>query len=435
MKIIYKTTLLILMGSTFVGCSRESVVDPALQYGENPQLPEAQNYLVPPMKVPTGVKWKEDQKPVAAQGLKVEKIADDLLHPRQLYTLPNGDVLVVESNSPHEAPVVTPKQLIAGPVQAKSGKGGQGGNRITLLRQSENGEWKQHIFLQNLYSPFGVQLIGNSLYVANTNNITKYPYATGSTSITSAGEVFADLPDTINHHWTKSLVASKDGTKLYVGVGSNSNIGEKGLAVEYRRANVLEVDAITGASRIYASGLRNPTGLQIEPQTNQLFAIVNERDEIGGSLVPDYLTSVQDKAFYGWPYSYYGQHVDTRVKHQRPDLVEKAIKPDYSLGAHVAPLGLWFASETTNLGGQFKHGAFVSNHGSWNRTPLNGYNVVFVPFVNGKPKGTPITLLSGFYSEDQNSLYGAPVGLTEDRSGALLVADDVGNTIWRVSIQ
>lgn len=220
-----------------------------------------------------------------------------------------------------------------------------------------------------------------------------------------------------------------------MGVGSNSNIGEKGLAVEYRRATVLEVDVASGASRIYASGIRNPTGLQIEPETNQLFAIVNERDEIGGSLVPDYLTSVQDKGFYGWPYSYFGQHLDTRVKQQRPDLVKKAIKPDYSLGSHVAPLGLWFASKKTNLGDQFKKGAFVSNHGSWNRTPLNGYNVVFIPFINGKPTGVPKTVVSGFYSQDQKSLYGAPVGLTEDRSGALLVADDVGNAIWRVSIQ
>ncbi|WP_459661451.1 sorbosone dehydrogenase family protein [Acinetobacter calcoaceticus] len=435
MKTIYKTTLFFLMNLALFGCSRENVVDLDKQYGANPELPEAQNYLVPPMKVPRGIGWAENQKPVVAQGLKIEKIADKLLHPRQLYTLPNGDILVVESNSPGEAPTTTPKQLIANKVKGLSGKGGKGGNQITLLRPTETGEWKRYVFLKNLYSPFGVQLIGDSLYVANTNNITKYHYVDGSTSINETGTVLADLPDTINHHWTKALVASKDGTKLYVGVGSNSNIGEKGLAVEYRRATVLEVDVVSGASRIYASGIRNPTGLQIEPETNQLFAIVNERDEIGGSLVPDYLTSVQDKGFYGWPYSYFGQHLDSRVKQQRPDLVKIAIKPDYSLGSHVAPLGLWFASETTNLGDQFKKGAFVSNHGSWNRTPLNGYNVVFIPFINGKPSGIPKTVVSGFYSQDQKSLYGAPVGLTEDRSGALLVADDVGNAIWRVSIQ
>lgn len=435
MKTIYKTTLFFLMNLALFGCSRENVVDLDKQYGANPELPEAQNYLVPPMKVPRGIGWAENQKPVVAQGLKIEKIADKLLHPRQLYTLPNGDILVVESNSPGEAPTTTPKQLIANKVKGLSGKGGKGGNQITLLRPTETGEWKRYVFLKNLYSPFCVQLIGDSLYVANTNNITKYHYVDGSTSINETGRVLADLPDTINHHWTKALVASKDGTKLYVGVGSNSNIGEKGLAVEYRRATVLEVDVVSGASRIYASGIRNPTGLQIEPETNQLFAIVNERDEIGGSLVPDYLTSVQDKGFYGWPYSYFGQHLDSRVKQQRPDLVKIAIKPDYSLGSHVAPLGLWFASETTNLGDQFKKGAFVSNHGSWNRTPLNGYNVVFIPFINGKPSGIPKTVVSGFYSQDQKSLYGAPVGLTEDRSGALLVADDVGNAIWRVSIQ
>ena len=435
MKILYKSTLCVLLSTALFGCSREAVIDPKLQYGADPELPEAKNYLVPPMKVPKGVGWQNDQKPKVVEGLKIEKIADKLMHPRQLYTLPNGDILVVESNGPGIAPVLTPKQLIASKVKGLSGKGGKGGNRITLLRPSANGEWQQHIFLENLYSPFGVQLIGNALYVANTNNITRYNYQEGATSIRGAGEVFADLPDTINHHWTKSLVASNDGTKLYVGVGSNSNIGEYGLAVEYRRAAVLEVDAVTGASRIYANGLRNPTGLQIEPKTNQLFAIVNERDEIGGSLVPDYLTSVQEKGFYGWPYSYFGQHADTRVHQQRPDLVKKAIKPDYSLGSHVAPLGLWFTTANINLGNQFKDGAFVSNHGSWNRNPLNGYNVVFIPFVNGKPTGTPVPLVTGFYSEDQANLYGAPVGLTEDKTGALIIADDVGNTIWRVSPQ
>ncbi|GAA5630644.1 hypothetical protein Acal02_01252 [Acinetobacter calcoaceticus] len=414
------------------GCSGGKPLDPQTQYGPDPQLPEAQNFLVPPMKVPNGVGWKAQQTPTVAAGLKIEKIADQLEHPRQLYTLPNGDILVVESNSPGEAPLTSPKQAIAGIVKKSSGKGGKGGNRITLLRLEADGHWKKYKFLENLHSPFGVQLIGNHLYVANTNNIMKYNYEENATKITDQGVELSDLPDTVNHHWTKALLASKDGQKLYVGVGSNSNITENGLAIEYRRATVLEVDVATGASRIFASGIRNPTGLQWEPETGKLWTIVNERDEIGASLVPDYLTSVQEKGFYGWPYSYFGQHVDERVQPQRPDLVAKAIKPDYALSSHVAPLGLWFASNTTQLSDRFKNGAFVSNHGSWNRDPLNGYNVIFIPFKDGKPNGMPVTVVNGFYSKDEKSLYGAPVGLTEDKTGALLIADDVGNTIWRV---
>ncbi|WP_343581529.1 sorbosone dehydrogenase family protein [Acinetobacter sp.] len=421
-----------LLGIGLLGCSDGQPLDPQTQYGPNPELPEAKNFLVPPMKVPNGVGWKANQTPVVAAGLKIEKIADQLEHPRQLYTLPNGDILVVESNNPGEAPLTAPKQVIANFVKKSSGKGGKGGNRITLLRHEADGQWKKYKFLEHLHSPFGVQLIGNHLYVANTNNIMKYHYEENATQITDQGEELSDLPDTVNHHWTKSLLASKDGQKLYVGVGSNSNITENGLAIEYRRATVLEVDVATGASRIFASGIRNPTGLQWEPETGKLWTIVNERDEIGASLVPDYLTSVQEKGFYGWPYSYYGQHVDERVRPQRPDLVAKAIKPDYALSSHVAPLGLWFASSTTQLSDQFKNGAFVSNHGSWNRDPLNGYNVVFIPFKNGKPNGKPINVVQGFYSTDEKTLYGAPVGLTEDKSGALLIADDVGNTVWRV---
>lgn len=421
-----------LLGIGLLGCSDGQPLDPQTQYGPNPELPEAKNFLVPPMKVPNGVGWKANQTPVVAAGLKIEKIADQLEHPRQLYTLPNGDILVVESNNPGEAPLTAPKQVIANFVKKSSGKGGKGGNRITLLRHEADGQWKKYKFLEHLHSPFGVQLIGNHLYVANTNNIMKYHYEENATQITDQGEELSDLPDTVNHHWTKSLLASKDGQKLYVGVGSNSNITENGLAIEYRRATVLEVDVATGASRIFASGIRNPTGLQWEPETGKLWTIVNERDEIGASLVPDYLTSVQEKGFYGWPYSYYGQHVDERVRPQRPDLVAKAIKPDYALSSHVAPLGLWFASSTTQLSDQFKNGAFVSNHGSWNRDPLNGYNVVFIPFKNGKPNGKPVNVVQGFYSKDEKTLYGAPVGLTEDKSGALLIADDVGNTVWRV---
>jgi glucose/arabinose dehydrogenase len=291
-----------------VGCGDKSKVDPQQQVGHEPTLPAAQNFLVPPMKVPNGVGWQGDGHPTVASGLKIEKIADGLQHPRQLMTLPNGDVLVVESNSPGTEPLTTPKQLIEGMVINRSGKGAKGGNRITLLRkQPGSAKWEQHVFLEHLNSPFGVQLIGQTLYVANTDKIMKYAYTSGATSISEPGSELADLPDTINHHWTKALLASPDGKKLYVGVGSNSNITENGLAVEYRRADILEVDVATGASRVFATGLRNPTGLQWEPQTGKLWAVVNERDEIGDNLVPDYLTGVQEGAFYGWPYSYYGQ--------------------------------------------------------------------------------------------------------------------------------
>ncbi|CAI2467413.1 putative membrane-bound dehydrogenase domain [Serratia ficaria] len=277
-----------------------------------------------------------------------------------------------------------------------------------------------------------MQLVGNTLYVANTDNIMQYPYQSGETQITDPGKVLADLPGTINHHWTKALLASPDGKKLYVGVGSNSNITENGLAVEYRRAAVLEVDTASGASRIFASGLRNPTGLQWEPRTGKLWAIVNERDEIGADLVPDYLTSVQDGGFYGWPYSYFGQHIDHRVKPQRPDLVEKAIKPDYAISSHVAPLGLLFYTGE-NLPAGYRGGAFISEHGSWDRSPLSGYRVAYVAFEQGKPVGTPKPVVTGFVSDDEKELRGAPVGLAIDKSGALLVADDVGNSVWRVS--
>jgi len=415
------------------GCSGKAKFEPAQQSGSNPPLPAAQNYLVPPMQVPAMAGWKQGQTPTVAAGLKIEKIAGDLMHPRQLYTLPNGDVLVVESNSPGTEPVTTPKQLIAGKVKNRSGKGGKGGNRITLLRKNDaDGTWEKHVFVEHLNSPFGVQLIGDTLYVANTDAIVKFPYVTGETQITAPGVEFADLPGTIDHHWTKAMVASPDGKTLYVGVGSNSNITENGLAVEYRRAAVLAVDVATGGSRIYAAGLRNPTGLQIEPHTGKLWAIVNERDEIGADLVPDYLTSVQEGGFYGWPYSYYGQHVDSRVMPQRPDLVGKAIKPDYALGSHVAALGLLFSNDNA-LPAKYHGGAFISEHGSWDRSPLSGYRVTFVAFQDGKPVGLPQPIVTGFHSNDERQLYGAPVGLAVDKDGALLIADDVGDVVWRVT--
>lgn len=387
---------------------------------------------MPPMKVPDGVGWQANGMPKVATGLKIEKIASNLMHPRQVLVLPNEDVLVVEANGPGEEALTTPKQYIAGKIKNRSGKGGKGGNRVTLLRKKADGTgWEQHVYIEHLHSPFGIQLVGDTLFVANTGNIMKYHYTPGETKMSDPGVELGDLPNTVNHHWTKALLASPDGKKLYVGSGSNSNITENGMDVEYRRAAVLEVDAATGASRIFASGIRNPTGLGWEPQSGKLWAIANERDEIGSDLVPDYLTSVQEKGFYGWPYSYYGQHVDHRVKPQRPDLVKVAIKPDYALGSHVAALGLLFYTGDNMPG--FKGGALVSEHGSWDRAPLSGYQIVYVPFANGMPSGPAQPIVTGFYSADEKSLFGAPVGLAQDAQGGVLFADDVGNVIWRIS--
>jgi len=414
-------------------CGEHAQLDPRTQMGKDPELPKPQNFLVPPMQVPTGVGWQGDAHPAVADGLSIEKIAGGLIHPRQLLALPNGDVLVVESNGPGTEAVTTPKQLIAGMVKGRSGKAAKGGNRITLLRkQAETGKWEPHVLLEHLHSPFGIQWIDRALYVADTDRIMKYRFEPGQLQIADPGTELADLPSTVNHHWTKSMVASRDGTKLYVGVGSNSNVAENGLEVEYRRAAVLEVDVATGASRVFASGLRNPTGLQWEPQTGTLWAIVNERNEIGADLVPDYLTSVKEGGFYGWPYSYYGQHVDSRVKEQRPDLVAKAIKPDYAIASHVAPLGLLFYTGSS-LPGSYRGGAFIGEHGSWDRSPLSGYKVSFVRFVNGRPTGPVESVVTGFYSKDESSLYGAPVGLAQGADGALLIADDVGNAVWSVN--
>ncbi|MFM0689733.1 sorbosone dehydrogenase family protein [Paraburkholderia strydomiana] len=433
-KLATTSALVVAMSALMSGCNEHAQYDASHQAGANPPMPEARNFFAPPMQVPKYVGWQNGATPKVADGLKIEKIASGLEHPRQVYTLPNGDILVAESNSPNEEAVTTPKQVIAGLIESKSGKKAKGANRITLLRKPANGsgEWERHVFIDNLHSPFGMQLVGDTLYVADTDAILKFPYKAGATSISERGVELADLPDTVNHHWTKSLLASRDGKKLYVGVGSNSNVGENGLEVEYRRADVLEVDTATGASRIYAAGIRNPTGLQWEPKTGQLWAIANERDEIGADLVPDYLTSVKENAFYGWPYSYYGQHVDPRAQPQRPDLVAKAIAPDFAIGSHVAPLGLMFYTGN-NLPAQYRGGAFIGEHGSWDRSPLSGYVVSYVAFANGKPVSAPKDVVTGFTSADQKQLYGAPVGVAQDRDGGLLIADDVGNAIWRVT--
>ena len=406
--------------------------DPKVQIGANPALPAIQQYLLPPIRIATPVPWRNDT-PKVSQGLQIRALASGFEHPRSLYVLPNGDVLVIESNGP-KAPVFRPKDLITGVVQGLAGAKAKDANRITLLRDTKGDGVPQlrTVFLDHLNSPFGVALIGHYLYVANTDAIMRYPYEDGQTFITDKGTKLTDLPGgPIDHHWTKAMLASPDGSKLYVGIGSNSNVAENGMEAEHERAAIWEVDVATGAHRVYASGVRNPTGMQFEPETGKLWAIANERDEIGPDLVPDYLTSVQDGGFYGWPYSYYGQHLDPCVMPQRPDLVSKAIKPDYALSSHVAPLGLAMYTAST-LPAHYRGGAFVSEHGSWDRTPLNGYKVVFVPFSGGTPSGPAEDVVTGFL--DQNShARGRPVGLAVDRTGALLIADDVGDTVWRVS--
>lgn len=415
------------------GCD-EKGGDPSKQYGPNPYLPEPHQYLVPPMSVPQAVGWKAGETPTVPAGLRILAMATGLMHPRIVYPLPNGDILVVESNSPGSKPF-RPKDYIQGKVKARAGAADKGGNRITLLRDA-NGDGVpelKSVLLDHLHSPYGVAWVDGTLYVANTDAILAFPFTPGQTKITAPATVLTDLPaGPINHHWTKAMVASADGSKLYVGVGSNSNITENGMDVEAGRAAIYEVDRLTGAKRLYATGTRNPTNLAIQPGTGQLFAVVNERDEIGPDLVPDYLSSIRQGGFYGWPYSYWGQHVDVRVHPQNPAMVAKAIKPDYGLSSHVAALGLTFSQGET-LSPQFADGAFVGEHGSWDRSPLNGYQVIFVPFVNGRPNGAPVPVVTGFLAADHKTVHGRPVGVALDRTGALIVADDVGNTVWRVS--
>jgi glucose/arabinose dehydrogenase len=420
-------------------CGDDGKFDTASQTGADPKLPEQNQYLFPPMHLAEVVGWKEGETPTVPEGLKIEALATGLQHPRSVYVLPNGDILAVESKSPALETIKRPKDLITGWIESIVTSGGSGGgpsNRITLLRDAD-GDGKTEVkqtFIDHLYSPFGVVLVGSDLYVANTNAVMHYAYHDGDTQITDPGTVLTPLPGgPIDHHWTKSLTASPDGSLLYAGVGSNSNITENGIEAEKNRAAIWEIDRQTGRRRIFASGLRNPNGLTFEPVSKALWTVVNERDELGPNLVPDYMTSVKDGAFYGWPYSYYGQHVDPRVQPQRPDLVEKAIPPDYALSSHVAPLGLAF-NTGNNLPDKYRGGAFVGEHGSWDRGEFNGYKVVFIPFANGKPSGKPEDFVTGFLN-DSGQARGRPVGVAIDKTGALLIADDVGNTIWRVSRQ
>jgi len=416
-------------------CGEVATLPEQAGFGPDPTLPAPNATLIPTVNISPAKGWAAGITPKAANGLAVNAFATKLDHPRWLYVLPNGDVLVAESNAPSKPDDSKGiKGWIMKLVMKRAGAGVPSANRITLLRDTHGDGVAdvRTVFLEGLNSPFGMTLVGNDLYVANTDGLMRFPYHSGDTQITAPGTKIIDLPaGPINHHWTKDVIASRDGSRLYVTVGSNSNAGENGLDNERNRAAVWEVNPATGSSRIFASGLRNPNGLAWQPQSGALWVAVNERDEIGSDLVPDYMTSVKDGAFYGWPYSYYGQHVDTRVKPARPDLVSKAIAPDYALGAHTASLGLLFY-EGKLLPKRFVGGAFIGQHGSWNRQPKSGYKVIFVAFADGRPTGMPEDILSGFIDAQGNAL-GRPVGLAVDRSGALLVADDVGNIIWRVT--
>jgi glucose/arabinose dehydrogenase len=422
-------------GVTLVSCGESAKLPLSAGIGPNPQLPPPTITLVPTVSVAQAVGWRADERPTPAPGLTVDAFATGLEHPRNVYVLPNGDVLVAETNAPPK-PDDSPglRGFITRRIMARAGAGVPSANRLTLLRdrRGDGVADTRAVFLEGLNSPYGIALIGDRLFVADTDAIRTYRYHNGQTRIDDPGSVLTELPaGRINHHWTKNLVASPDGRFLYVSIGSNSNVGENGLAAEEDRAQIWQVDAHTGEHRPYAAGLRNPNGLSFAPgPTPVLWTAVNERDALGSDLVPDYMTSVRDGGFYGWPFSYYGQHTDDRVTPQRPDLVARAIAPDYALGAHTASLGLAITAHS-DLPAPFTAGAFVGQHGSWNRRPPSGYRVVFIPFVNGKPDGEPVEVLTGFLNADGQAR-GRPVGVALDGHGGLLVADDVGNCIWRV---
>ena len=427
--------LFALAAIALAACDRGPELPESAGYGPHPTLPNPHpTGAFPYVNIAHAVGWRGVEKPVPAEGLAVEAFARELDHPRWLYELPNGDILVAESDAP------------------KSENGGGGGirgfimrlymnqagadqpsaNRITLLRDADGdgvAETKER-FLENLNSPFGMALVGEQLYVANADSLVRFPYKEGDTRIEAPPEKIVDLPSGRNHHWTKSLVADPVGSRLYVGVGSNSNIGENGMEEEHNRAAILEINPVTGESRVFASGLRNPVGMDWNPATGDLWVSVNERDELGDNLVPDYMTGVREGAFYGWPYSYYGQHVDERVQPQNPELVQQAIQPDYALGSHTASLGLTFVKDAGL--GPFQNGVIIGQHGSWNRNPRVGYRVIFVKFENGAPVGGPKEVLTGFLNE-RGEAQGRPVGVIMDKRGGLLVADDVGGAVWRVS--
>jgi glucose/arabinose dehydrogenase len=400
------------------------------QYGATPEIPAPARGVMPDMIIAKPAAWG-DRLPTVPQGYAIAAIATDLGIPRQTLVLPNGDILVAEGRGGN-APKLKPKDIIAGKIKAKGNTAVKSGNRLTLLRDADgNGTYElKTVFADKLDAPYGLALVGNNLYVANQGELVRFDYSDGQTQASAAPAKVTDLPSAINHHWTKALAASADGRFLYVAIGSNSNITERGMTAEVDRAQVWQVDVATGAHKVYATGLRNPTALAIQPGTGTLWAVVNERDEIGPNLVPDYLTSVREGGFYGWPYAYWGKNVDTRVMPQDPDKVAASITPDYALGSHVAALGVAFSVPA--MGGQFGDGVFVGEHGSWNRNPPVGYKVVFVPFRDGRPAGDPIDFVAGFRGDD-GLTRGRPVGVSVDPRGALIVADDLSNTIWRVT--
>jgi glucose/arabinose dehydrogenase len=425
----HKSALSVLsMAVLLSACGGESNSTQAL--GPDPKMPEPQRGLLPSMKIAEPVQWG-DQKPVVPEGFSITPIATDLKIPRQTLVLPNGDILVAEGRG-GSAAKLKPKDVIAGVIKAKGNTQVKGGNRLTLLRDADgDGTYEtKTVFAENLNAPYGLAFFDNKLYVANQDALVRFDYQDGQTKASGEPTKLTDLPAEINHHWTKSLTISPDGRFLYVGIGSNSNVGERGMEVELDRAVVWQIDAQTGAHRNYATGIRNPTALAVQPDTGKLWAVVNERDELGPDLVPDYLTSVQDGGFYGWPYSYWGQNVDPRAQPQKPEKVAAAIKPDYSLGSHVAALGVSFSIPA--MGDKFANGVFVGEHGSWNREDPVGYKVIFVPFSNGQPAGEPVDFATGFRGDDGKTR-GRPVGVTVDPRGALIIADDLANTVWRVT--
>ena len=419
-----------------MACNEKATVAVEQGYGPSPTLPAPATSLIPTVNIAKAASWPDGATPNAADGFAVKAFAKNLDHPRTLYTLPNGDVLVAETNAPPKPEDGKGiKGWVMKLVMGRAGAGVPSANRITLLRDTDGDGVAdtRSVFLDKLMSPFGMALVGNDFYVANADAVMKYTYVPGEMSISTPGTKLADLPGgPINHHWTKDLVASPDGSKLYATVGSNSNVAENGIEAEKDRAAILEIDRATGQKRVFASGLRNPNGPSWNPVSGALWVVVNERDELGSDLVPDYMTSVKDGGFYGWPYSYYGQNVDVRVTPPRPDLVAKAIVPDYALGPHTASLGLTFNTGAL-FPDRYKNGAFIGQHGSWNRNPRSGYKVIFVPFTpEGKPEGKPQDVLTGFINANDEA-QGRPVGVRLDSQGALLVADDVGNTVWRVT--
>ena len=435
MQRVFSVLFFVVAALSATGCGSPARLPVSAQTGAHPVIPPPKEALVPVINVVTAKGWPDDSAPAAADGLRVRAFARGLDHPRWLYVLPNGDVLVAETNAPKRPDDNRGfRGFLFKVFLAKGGGAVPSQDRIVLLRDS-NGDGAadtRSVFLSGLYAPFGITLVGDALYVANSDAIVRFPYTTGATNIVAPGIKVVDLPaGRINHHWTKNVIASPDGSKLYAAVGSNSNVAENGILHEDGRAAIWEVDRITGKHRIFAAGLRNPVGLAWEPQSRALWTAVNERDELGSDLVPDYITSVRDGGFYGWPYSYYGRHIDNRLERQRLGLVERAIVPDYALGSHTASLGLTWSGATA-LPTRFQNGMFVGQHGSWNRKPRSGGKVIFVPFSGGRPSGQPLDVLTGFVKENGEAL-GRPVGVAIDRQGALLVADDVGNAIWRVT--